>query len=346
MKIDSSAIGMESVRTYRSSRSVAVSFGIMQYPQDAENKETKQKSESDDKKEIVSLKEWQNRFGITRRNIVDRPRREENTEDDIRQATVRYIFDLLFRGRRERFQNHALTKQEVSQESATWQRFVEIREEESESVSFQTKGMVKTADGRTIQFDVDFSMSQSFQNVFVGRESAENNMATAIAMCDPLVINLDHNVASLSDQHFFFDIDCDGVEDELSNLSAGNGFLALDKNNDGIINDGSELFGAKSGNGFADLSAYDEDKNGWIDENDAIWSKLKIWCINSNGEPQLYGLSEKGVGAICLANVGTDMSLRGQDGQLQGAMRKSGVFLYENGDVGMIQHLDLAKYGS
>lgn len=343
MKIDSSVIGMESVRTYRSSRSVAVGFGIMQYPQDAEE-EMKQKSGSDDKKEVVSMKEWQNRFGVTRRNILDRPKREENTEEDLRQATVRYIFDLLFRGRRERFKSHALTKQDVSREPARLQRFVEIREEESENVSFQTQGMVKTADGRTIQFNVDVSMSQTFQNVFVGRESVENNIAGAIAMCDPLVINLNQTVADFGDQHFFFDIDCDGVEDELSNLKEGNGFLALDKNNDGIINDGSELFGAKSGNGFADLSAYDEDKNGWIDENDAIWSKLKIWCINSKGEPELYGLSEKGLGAICLANVGTDMNLRGQDGALQGAVRRSGIFLYENGNVGMIQHMDMAKY--
>lgn len=346
MKIDSSVVGMESVRTYRSSRSVTVGFGIMQYPQDAEEKETHQKSEGEDRKEVVSLKEWQNRFGVTRRSIVDRPKREDNTQEDIRQATVRYIFDLLFRGRRERLKNHALTKQEVPKESPTWQRFVEIREEETENVSFQTQGTVKTADGRTIQFQVDFSMSQSFQNVFAGRESTENNVAAAIAMCDPLVINLNQTTVGLSDQHFFFDIDCDGVEDKLSNLSAGNGFLALDKNGDGIINDGNELFGAKSGNGFADLSVYDEDNNGWIDENDEIWSKLKIWCINGEGEPVLYGLSEKGVGAICLANVGTDMSLRDREGELQGALRRSGVFLYENGNVGMIQHLDLAKYGS
>ena len=120
--------------------------------------------------------------------------------------------------------------------------------------------------------------------------------------------------------------------------------MALDKNNDGCINDGNELFGAKSGDGFADLSAYDEDQNGWIDENDHIWSKLKIWCINGNGEPELYGLTEKGVGAICLANLGTDMTLRGQSGQVQGAIRKTGVFLYENGTAGTIQHLDIAKY--
>ena len=86
----------------------------------------------------------------------------------------------------------------------------------------------------------------------------------------------------LSDQTFYFDLDADGEEEEISMLK-GSGYLALDKNEDGIINDGSELFGTGNGDGFADLARYDEDGNGWIDENDSIWSKLKIWCKDENG---------------------------------------------------------------
>ena len=41
----------------------------------------------------------------------------------------------------------------------------------------------------------------------------------------------------------------------------GSGYLALDKNGDGTINDGSELFGTRNGDGFADLAQYDEDGN-------------------------------------------------------------------------------------
>lgn len=97
------------------------------------------------------------------------------------------------------------------------------------------------------------------------------------------------------DQTFFFDIDCDGVEDEISKLISGSGFLALDQNGDGIINDGSELFGTQSGNGFADLAKFDSDGNGFIDENDEIFDRLKIWCMDENGQPHLYSLKEKGV---------------------------------------------------
>ena len=103
------------------------------------------------------------------------------------------------------------------------------------------------------------------------------------------------------------------------------------------------------------LARYDEDGNGWIDENDSIWSKLKIWCKDENGNDVLYKLSDKGVGAICLQNVSTDFTLQGdrkaQDGTTNAnatnaVVRKTGIFLYENGNVGTVQHVDMAAYAA
>jgi len=136
--------------------------------------------------------------------------------------------------------------------------------------------------------------------------------------------------------------DADGEKEEISKLESGSGYLSLDKNGDGIINDGSELFGPKSGNGFGDLAAYDEDANGWIDENDEIWSKLKIWCKDEKGNDKLYTLAESGVGAICLQNAETNFT-QGNAENVKGYIRKTGIFLYENGNVGTLQHLDLAQ---
>ena len=165
-----------------------------------------------------------------------------------------------------------------------------------------------------------------------------------LTLCDPLVINLEGNVAQVSDQTFFFDIDCDGVEDEISKLIAGSGFLALDKNGDGVINDGSELFGTQSGNGFADLAQYDSDGNGFIDENDEIFDKLKIWCMDENGQPHLYSLKEKGVGAIGLMHTGTQHSLTNESNETNAVIRNTGFFLFEDGNAGTIQHVDFAKH--
>lgn len=211
--------------------------------------------------------------------------------------------------------------------------------EETETTGFSTTGTVRCADGREINFNLNLEMSRSFQEYY------ENSVSyTRTSMCDPLVINLNGNIADLSDQTFLFDIDGDGKEDEINRLGSGSGFLALDKNGDGIINDGSELFGTKSGNGFADLAAYDTDHNGFIDEGDEIWDKLKIWVMDENGNQQLYSLAEKGVGAICLQNTSTDYMITDDQNNAKGMIRNTGVFLYENGGVGTVQHVDMALH--
>lgn len=208
---------------------------------------------------------------------------------------------------------------------------------ESENTSFSTTGTVKTADGREISFNLDVSMSRNF--VQYTKETVQN----VSSFIDPLVINLNGNIAEVSDQKFYFDLDADGEEEAISRLCEDSGYLALDLNEDGKINDGSELFGTKSGDGFEDLSAYDEDGNGWIDENDDVWNKLKIWVQDENGNSKLYSLTEQGVGAICLQNVSTEFGQRGTNGEVNAAIRNTGIFLYENGTAGTVQHLDLAR---
>ncbi len=182
-------------------------------------------------------------------------------------------------------------------------------------------------------------MSRSFTEYY------EENYDIGVLHCtDPLVINLNSNIAELSDQTFFFDLDCDGEKEEIATLGSGSGYLALDINGDGIINDGSELFGTQSGNGFADLAKYDSDGDGWIDEDDDIWSKLIIWTKDENGNDKHYSLSEAGVGAICLQNSRTEFSVNSmKDNHTNGIIRNTGIFLYENGGVGTVQHLDLAR---
>ena len=209
---------------------------------------------------------------------------------------------------------------------------------ETQNVSFRSDGTVTTTDGRTIDFKLDFEMSSRFEQYYATRGEE------IISMCDPLVLNFTGDIADLSDQTFRFDLDCDGEEEEISLLKGGNGFLALDINSDGIINDGSELFGAGSGDGFADLKAYDHDSNGWIDENDDIYGALKVWYKDSEGNDRLLNLKEAGVGAICLENAQTDFDLRSaQTFKVNGAIRKAGIFLYENAMVGSVVHLDIAN---
>ena len=212
-----------------------------------------------------------------------------------------------------------------------------IRYYETEETSFHADGKACTEDGRTIDFNVNILMSRSYM------EYMNVNIPTlADALCDPLVVNIGLDTVDVSDQTFKFDIDADGNDDEISMLGNGSGFLALDKDGNGKINDGSELFGAKSGDGFQDLREYDSDGNGWIDENDEIFSKLKVWCKDKNGKDILMDLKAADIGAIYLGEQKTEFSLGGLDGFRDGVIRSTGVFLRESGIAGTIQHVDLS----
>lgn len=219
----------------------------------------------------------------------------------------------------------------------TWQRITAVSgfKSETESTTFASQGIVTTADGRSINFNVEVSMSRGYMEKF------DMLNVTEYIVTDPLMINLDTNMGSVSDQKFFFDLDSDGKEEEISFAGKGSGFIALDKNGDGKINDGSELFGTKSGDGFRDLMAYDEDGNGWIDENDSIFDKLKIWTKDENGNDYLLDLKKADVGAIYLKNADTQFSLK-NNGQLNGELKKTGIYLKEStGTVGTMNHVDL-----
>ena len=221
----------------------------------------------------------------------------------------------------------------------TWQRITATSGfmSESEHTTFASKGMVQTADGRSIDFNVELSMSRSFMQAFDKLE-AKDYIKT-----DPLMINLDTNIASVSDQKFFFDLDADGEEEQISFAGNGSGFLALDKNGDGKVNDGSELFGTSSGDGFRDLALYDEDGNGWIDENDSVFDRLRIWTKDANGEDYLIDLKKADVGAIYLGNADTQFSLKNDENILNAEIKKTGIYLKESsGAVGTLNHVDLA----
>lgn len=207
---------------------------------------------------------------------------------------------------------------------------------DSEVTCFSTVGKVQTADGREIDFNLNLEMSRKFTQVMGMQQYTRKTYCV-----DPLVINLDGNPASFSDKTFFFDLDGDGTEEELSKLAGASGFLALDKNGDGMINDGNELFGTKSGDGFRDLAVYDEDGNGWIDENDSIFDKLKIWTLDENGKQCLIGIGKAGVGAIYLGKADTRFSLNDTEtNETKGIIRSTGIFLKEEGGMGTIQHVD------
>ena len=124
----------------------------------------------------------------------------------------------------------------------------------------------------------------------------------AWSACSPIVIDLGDNGINLGAPGVgvYFDVNADGVRDHVQWVRRGGdeGFLAIDRSGNGIIDDGAELFGVgtpmilegrSAPNGFVGLAQYDArqlggNDDGLITEADAIWPQLRIWVdLNADG---------------------------------------------------------------
>ena len=137
----------------------------------------------------------------------------------------------------------------------------------------------------------------------------------------PIVVDVAGNGFSLTNAAggVPFDITSDGVPDQISwtSVNSDDAWLALDRNGNGRIDDGSELFGSSSPqpyltgnetkNGFRALAMFDNpeyggNNDGQIDTKDRVFSRLKLWQDrNHNGvseTDELLSLSESGIHAI------------------------------------------------
>ncbi len=273
-------------------------------------------------------------------SIEDIARLKDRTTIDLRSSSLKRIENRFFAGARE-VSVSASERKPVSIGTTpfgtTWHRITAVSgyRSESEYTSFASTGLVTTTDGRQISFGVEVNMSRSFTEKLDYLEDVE------YIKTDPLMINLSSNVGSVSDMKFKFDLDGDGKKDNISFAGDGSGFLALDKNGNGVIDDGSELFGTKSGDGFADLAEYDDDGNGWIDENDGIFAKLRVWTKDGDGNDRLLDLKQADVGAIYLTASDTQFSLNDDSNKTNGIIQKTGIYLKESGGVGTVNHVDL-----
>mgnify|MGYP007051583188 CR=1 FL=1 len=175
--------------------------------------------------------------------------------------------------------------------------------EQTDRLTFSAAAQVTTTDGRTLNLDLQLNMERHFA------ETVQFELRAGAALKDPLVINLDVPSAELTTDTLSFDLDSDGQQDTINRLAEGSGYLVFDRNNNGKVDNGSELFGVESGNGFTDLAVYDQDNNGFIDESDAIWQQLRIWIQSDQTSGQLGTLAENGVGALYLGYAATPWDL-------------------------------------
>ncbi|MCK5313348.1 MAG: hypothetical protein KAJ62_14625, partial [Desulfobacteraceae bacterium] len=215
-----------------------------------------------------------------------------------------------------------------------YQETITINETEQSAVT--ASGIIKTKDGKNISFSIDLVMKREFQ------ASSSFSFKAGDALIDPLVINMNQNAADLTDTEFKFDINSDGIDENLAWLQGSSGFLVFDKNKNGIADNGTELFGPTTGNGFNELAELDYDNNSFIDENDPDFRNLMLWSGNSFEESQITSLKHHGIGAIGLINVKSEFSVNNELNITLGKIQRTGIYLRENGQAGTIQQLDLS----
>jgi len=166
-------------------------------------------------------------------------------------------------------------------------------------------------------------------------ESGSVSITWKVQQSDPLALDLSGEGIKTTgvENGVEFDINADGKMDKTSFVSGGAAFLALDKNGDGVINDGSELFGDQNGaaNGFEELGKYDQNADGWIDANDAVYQDLRL--VNAQGENPFDAaaaatLEQAGVAAIGLRYAQVSAYTNGGD-----AVSQTGVFRRADGSI-------------
>lgn len=142
--------------------------------------------------------------------------------------------------------------------------------------------------------------------------------AGQIQASDPIVLDLDGDGFEFTDvaRGADFDLLANGQRQRTAFVTGGDALLALDRNGNGHVDDGAELFGDQRGaaNGFEELRKLDSNQDGVIDKQDERYDDLRLFRDNGNGRTEhgeLLRLREAGVSSIDLDYANRDEAASG-----------------------------------
>lgn len=183
--------------------------------------------------------------------------------------------------------------------------------------------------------------SKSFSSVFTDYQDA-----TTAPKVDPLMLDLNGDglaTTNLDQSDVYFDLDSNGFAERTAWIDANDGLLVLDRDGDGKITNGQELFGdqtllsngTRATSGFEALREFDDNKDGKIDASDIVYLKLKVWQdLNRDGVSQaeeMKSLADVGIKAINLNSTTT-----GAADAMGNIQRRLGSFVKTDGSDGQI----------
>jgi hypothetical protein len=189
-----------------------------------------------------------------------------------------------------------------------------------EHVYIKTSHLVTEAQAEGGQNGAKMLRSRPFEMWVEARDASGkkegNSCVYKASLISPVAIDfsgkgkLEH--IHVSQTNVNFDLNNDGVAERTGWLGASAGFVTLDRNGNGKIDNGSELFGNHTvnvngklaQNGFEALAALDTNKDGLISKQDKQFASLKIWRdSNGNGVSEaneLKSFAESGVSELNL----------------------------------------------
>ncbi|WP_297473422.1 calcium-binding protein, partial [Persephonella sp.] len=152
----------------------------------------------------------------------------------------------------------------------------------------------------------------------------------------------------LDSSNAMFDLDGDGFREKTGWISKDDGILVIDKNGDGKINDVNEVFGNQQIDGFTELSQYDSNNDGIIDNQDNQFNNIKVWQdLDSDGivdEGELKDLTEAGIKQINLENQQTTEDSNGNEITHRGTFVKTDGTTGEVADVNFKMNQTFTSY--
>ena len=149
---------------------------------------------------------------------------------------------------------------------------------------------------------------------------AEVEQKVISGVASPIVIDLAgdgiETTSFLAGPSVIFDIDGDGAKDRTAWLTGKDAFLAVDKNGNGTIDGVNEMFGGLTrGEGFAQLSEFDSNNDGFVNQNDDRFSELLLWKdTNVDGltdDGELVSASTSGLESISTDYLSQDVRNNG-----------------------------------
>ncbi|PCJ21406.1 MAG: hypothetical protein COB02_02115 [Candidatus Cloacimonadota bacterium] len=190
--------------------------------------------------------------------------------------------------------------------------------EDLEQILFGKKPQNKQVNSLQEQLDFKFEMSFQLNTGKIEKSSQENELSIDVRgrfdqvsntvlrrrrEADPLVFDLNGDGIDTTgiENGVSFDIDGDGKLDQTSFVSKDDFVLALDKNNNGIIDSGKELFGDANGHkdGIEELKDYDSNNDGLINNKDEKFDELRLF----NKTHGAISLDQAGISEINLKRI-------------------------------------------